>query len=399
MANMFTNQSFMADPFQLADELRAQAPLVKVKLPIIGKVWVTTTQKAAGLVLKDGQNFTLRKRDGSVTGIQWWMPKSISLLASNMLTMDEPDHTRLRSLVDQVFRRDAILALEPQILKLADELSRKLFEGGNEADLVSGFARKLPLAVICQLLGIRGSDREVFSTWADSLTSVNGIFGFLFALRPIKKMRLYLADEITRQRNAPEKGLISELIEMQKEGAEISDDEMISMVFLLLIAGHETTTHVISGGMFLLLQDGKQRHLMLNDEKALNLAVEELLRHVSAVQFTKPRNVKNDIAIEGVQLKKGDVVMPMLAAANSDPASIECPHQFDVVRKPNRHLAFGAGAHFCLGHQLARIEIACAVKALFETYPNLSLAVPGKQVKWSSRVGLRAIDQLLVKAG
>jgi len=180
-------------------------------------------------------------------------------------------------------------------------------------------------------------------------------------------------------------------------GADISDDEMVAMVFLLLLAGHETTTHVISGGIFSLLQNPEQREIMLQNENALHLGVEELLRYVSAVQFTKPRNVRQDIVVEGVQLKKGDIVMPMIVAANGDPDVIECPHALNVDRKPNKHLSFGAGPHFCLGHQLARIEIACAVKAIFEHYPNLQLAVPIENIKWRSRVGMRIIDTLPVK--
>lgn len=396
MASIFTDQRFMASPFSVADELRNEAPFVKVKLPIIGKVWVTTTQHAASLILKDSTNFTVRKNNGKLLGIQWWMPRSIRLLANNMLSTDEPDHSRLRTLVDKTFRRDAILALEPKITQTATELAEDLFSAGPTADLLTGFARKLPLKVICELLGLKEEDQREFMDWADSFGEIDNLWAFVRALGPIGKMTKYIGQEIERQKQTPTKGLISELVEMQKEGAEISDDEVISMVFLLLIAGHETTTHVIAGGMCALLQNKEQKETILANDASLKLGSEELLRFVSAVQFTKPRNVANDIELEGVQLKKGDVIMPMIVAANGDPSANKCPHLFDVERKPNKHIAFGTGAHFCLGHQLARLEIATAVRVLFETYPNLKLAIPAEELKWRSRLGSRALASLPV---
>jgi len=399
MANLFTNQVFMAAPFAFVDRLRADAPLVKVKLPIIGKVWVTTNQAALGAVLKDSKNFSLRKSDGGVSGTQWWMPKTITLLANNMLTMDEPDHTRLRSLVDKAFRRDFIMGLEPRIQQLADGYAANLFVDGNKANFLTAFARPLPLAVICEMLGIRDRDRNEFAQWAESLTTVNGMIGFLRAVRPIKKMRNYVAQEIERQRSAPGDGLIGQLVQMQAKGEPISDDEMVAMVFLLLIAGHETTTHVLTGGLFELLRHEDQRLWLMEDETHIALAVEEILRYVSAVQFTKPRNVRKDIVVEGVPLKKGDIVMAMIVAGNGDPDAIDHPHQFDLSRKPNRHVSFGAGPHFCLGHQLARLEIACALRAVLKAHPDLKLAGSPNDVQWQSRVGLRVIKALEVTTG
>jgi len=399
MTTRFTSHEFMADPFGQSGEIRKDGSLVQVRLPIVGKVWVTTNQAALSAVLKDTDNFSMRKSDGKVAGTQWWMPRSIFLLANNMLTMDEPDHSRLRHLVDKAFRRDFIMGLEPQIQKKADQLAKALLNGSSEADLVVGFARKLPLAVICELLGLREKDREVFSKWAASLTTVDGILGFLWAMGPIRKMARFVGAEIERQRHDPGNGLIGELVRMQKDGEPISDDEMVAMVFLLLVAGHETTTHVISGGVFELLRNDEQLKTLLSDLERLPMAVEELLRHVSAVQFTKPRIAKRDVFVEGVKISKGDLVMAMIVAANGDPDVISNPAVLDLARKPNRHVSFGAGPHFCLGHQLARLEISCAVKALFEVYPDLALAVPEGEIKWRSRLGLRVIEELPVRAG
>lgn len=168
------------------------------------------------------------------------------------------------------------------------------------------------------------------------------------------------------------------------------------MVFLLLFAGTETTTHLISGSVFELLKKPELRRWLKEDWSRADLAVEEFLRFVSPVQFSKPRFVQHDITLEGVSLKKGEKVMAMIAAANMDPAAVECPEKLDLARKPNRHIAFGTGLHFCLGHQLARIEGKRALRALFDRWPQLSLAVDPSAIRWRKRPGLRAIVELPV---
>ena len=171
------------------------------------------------------------------------------------------------------------------------------------------------------------------------------------------------------------------------------------MVFLLLFAGSETTTHLISGTALELLKDPKLRRWLQEDWSRLDLAVEEFLRFVSPVQFSKPRHVHHDVTLEGVTLKKGEKVMAMLAAANMDPAANVCPEKLDLARKPNRHIAFGTGIHFCLGHQLARIEGRQAIRALFDRWPDLTLAVDASEIRWRKRPGLRALVALPVTAG
>ena len=168
------------------------------------------------------------------------------------------------------------------------------------------------------------------------------------------------------------------------------------MVFLLLFAGHETTTHLISGSVYELLRNPGAARLARRRLEPGRLAVEEFLRFISVVQFTKPRFVRKDVELGGVRLKKGDKIMPMLAAANFDPQANPHPEKLDLARKPNRHLAFGTGIHFCLGHQLARLEGICALKALFRRWPKLELAVDESQIKWRRRPGLKAIEHLPV---
>jgi cytochrome P450 PksS len=217
----------------------------------------------------------------------------------------------------------------------------------------------------------------------------------MFAFR---KMRAYLERQLQIARVRGGEGLIAELVQVEREGGQITPDEMVSMVFLLLAAGSETTTHLISGSVYELLRNPGLRDWLEQDWSRVGLAVEEFLRFVSPVQFSKPRYVRRNVELEGVQLKKGDRVMVMLAAANMDPAVHDRPESLDLERKPNRHMSFGTGIHFCLGHQLARIEGACALEALFVRWPRLGLAVDPSQIHWRKRPGLRAIEKLPVTA-
>ncbi|MBR0690254.1 cytochrome P450 [Bradyrhizobium manausense] len=394
----FTSEAFFRDPPKAIAALRASGPVVATRFPLVGDVWITTTHDATAQVLKDSTIFTLRKEDGDVAGLRWWMPRLIRTIANNMLTMDEPDHTRLRSIVDEAFRRRAIVAMEPRIRAIADGLADELFAKGSPADLVQSYARILPLSVISELLGLPVADRPRFIAWANAMSSLTDVVSFFRLLFAFRKMRSYLQEQLQVARERGGEGLIAELVQVEREGGEITPDEMVSMVFLLLAAGSETTTHLISGSVYELLRNPDLRDWLEEDWSRTSLAVEEFLRFVSPVQFSKPRYVRRDVELDGVRLKKGDRVMVMLAAANMDPAVHDQPERLDLERKPNRHMSFGTGIHFCLGHQLARIEAMCALRALFTRWPRLALAVESSQIHWRKRPGIRMIAKLPVIA-
>jgi cytochrome P450 len=392
----FSSQSYFRNPAAEIEKLRRAGPVVEVRIPIVGKVWTTTRQDLADRVLKDSDTFTLRQDDGTVAGLRWWMPDILRTLANNMLSMDEPDHRRLRDIVDEAFRRRAVLEMEPRILAIADELANDLFSDGSPADLVDRYARQLPLSVICELLGLPRADRPKFAAWAHSFTRFTGAIGFLGVVPNLFAMRRYMQRQLDAAREHGGEGLVAELVRVEKEGRKISRNEMLAMLFLLLFAGHETTTHLISGSAYELLKDPGLRDWLSEDPTRTNLAVEEFLRFISPVQFTKPRLVRKDVELGGIRLKKGEKIMPMLAAANLDPQANANPEKLNLERRPNRHIAFGTGIHFCLGHQLARIEATCALKALFRRWPKLELAVPESQIRWRKRPGLRAIEHVPV---
>src|SRR5512133_3604519 len=302
----FTSQAFFRDPAAGVERLRASGPIVATRFPSVGKVWITTTYELTARVLKDSETFTLRKEGGGLAGLRWWMPAFVSALANNMLTMDEPDHTRLRSIVDEAFLRRAVLDMEPHIRAIADRLADELFGDGSPADLVQRYARILPLSVICELLGLPPADRPKFIAWANSMAHLTNAFGFLRLIGGLFKMRSYLQGRLQVAREQGGEGLIAELLRGEKEGGRITSDEMVSMVFLLLGAGSETTTHLISGSVFELLKDPARRDWLAADWSRAGLAIEEFLRFVSPVQFSKPRYVRQDVDLEGVKLRKGD---------------------------------------------------------------------------------------------
>jgi cytochrome P450 len=161
----FTSQEFFRNPAAEVEKLRAAGPVVEVRFPLVGKVWTTTTQDLANQVLRDSKTFTLRKDDGNVAGLRWWMPGVVRTIADNVLTTDEPDHARLRGIVDEVFRRRAVLEMQPRIRVVAKDLANTLFADGSPADLVDRYARRLPLFVICDLLGLPLADQPKFAAW------------------------------------------------------------------------------------------------------------------------------------------------------------------------------------------------------------------------------------------
>jgi cytochrome P450 PksS len=396
----FTSQDYFRDPAAGIERLRSAGPVVEIRFPIVGRTWITTTEEAADRVLKDGKTFTLRRADGAVAGMRWWMPGLFRTLASNMLTTDEPDHTRLRSIVDEAFRRRAVLEMEPRIVAIAEQLASELFAEGNPADLVDRYARRLPLSVICELLGLPAADRPRFMVWAANITGVRNSMGFVWRMMTgARAIKRYLEAHLESVRAGGGEGLIAELVRAEKDGARISREEVLATVFLLLFAGHETTTHLISGSVYELLKNPGLRSWLEQDRLRIDLAVEEFLRFISPVQFSKPRFVRRDIELSGVRLRRGDRIMARLVAANFDPAANEHPERLDLARDPNRHVAFGSGIHFCLGHQLARIEGRCALRALFGHFPGLALAVDASQIRWRPQPGLRAIENLPVTAG
>jgi cytochrome P450 len=380
------------------DAMRATGrELLRVRLPILGNIWLCTTHEASGALLKDKDAFV---RDPANAGIRTQdrilkiLPRSLRLLALNMLGKDDPEHRHLRGLVDQAFQRRSIQAMRPMIEAITDQLLDRIADQRN-VDLMEHFCRDLPLSMICAVLGLPDKDHDQFKRWLGGLKDTADVLAVIRAVPGVLRVVRYLRRVSRPGGGCKSDGLIAALQDASIEGRKLSEDEIVSMIFLLFGAGQETTTHLIAGGLLELLRNLDQRERVQQDPTLMPLCVEECLRHVSPVQFTKPRWASRDLVFAGHSFRKGESVAAFLTAANRDPAVFERPHDFDVTRRPNPHLSFGTGVHFCLGFQLARAEAAIAFERVLTRFPAMQLSDPGA-ITWRKRLGIRALTSLPV---
>jgi cytochrome P450 len=390
---------FKQDPFPTFAAMRRAGPVIPIRLPFVGRVWMTTTHEAALAMVKDNALFVQEGRHAGksgVAGFSWWMPRPIKLMTNNMLQKDEPDHRRLRHLVDKAFARRDVLAMRGDVERIADRLIDG-FAGRAEVDLVEEYARQLPLAVICDLLGLSEGERAEFSALAQQALTVNNLVGLFLAVPAFSRMLEYARKQIEAARRAPRPGLIGELVQAEEAGDKLDEAELMAMIVLLLVAGFETTRHLIADSVLMLERHPDQKAWLLADPTArIERAVEELARYTSPVQSTKPRFVSRDTEFFGAPLARGDLIMPQLGSANCDPAVFDQPEELLLDRFPNPHLVFSSGVHFCLGMQLARLEAQSALSRLYARCPALSLAAPDR-IEWIERLGIRGPKSLSIR--
>jgi cytochrome P450 len=393
------SQAFAHDPFPTYARLRGAGPVVQTRLPLVGKTWVATTYQAASEVLKDDETFVMEPKKVGKTlfsGIFRLLPRLVRVFSDSMLGHDNPDHRRLRRLVEQAFSRHSVESMRSRIGDLCDRLLASL-AGRKTVDLLAEWARPLPVAVICELLGLPDEDRLKFTRYVKALFSSISVFGMLLALPSLFRLLKYLRRHFEQCRQQPRPGLMTALVQVEQDGDKLSEDELLAMAFLLVFAGFETTVHLLSGGTLALLQAPEQKERLLNDWSLLPPAVEELLRYVSPVQMSEGRYVLRDLEFHGQSLRRGDRIVAWLGAANADPARFPDPEKLDLSRGPNAHVSFGSGMHFCLGAQLARIEAQVGFERLFNCYPRLALAAADSELKYRGNMLLRALEALPVR--
>lgn len=398
------SQQYKRNPYPTLARLIAAGPLVNIKYPIIGRLWTATSYEAVNELLRDRQTFV---RDSRTAGLKkganlpWWVPRSMRAMAETMLTRDEPDHRRLRGLVEQAFLRSSIQQLRPRFEAIVTEMIDRLVAGqrqtGQPVDLVAGLARPFPLAVICELLGLPQADRPLFVKHAEAIASVSSWYGLFNLLRYARRLLAYIRQRIEVAKTAPEPGLIADLIAAEQQGDRLTEDETVTMIWLLLLAGHLTTVHLIGTGIYTLLEHPTQKQMLLSDWSLADSAIDEILRYVSPVQTTKMLMPIRDIQWYGQTLKRGERIIAFLAAANVDPRQFVNPERFDILRQPNAHVAFGAGTHICLGLKLAIAETEIALRQLFTRFPNLELGIPPEHIQWSRSFGTRGLESLPVR--
>jgi cytochrome P450 len=374
------SEAFIADPYPALRELRAERP-VHWSDAIGG--WMLTRHDDVLGTLKDHRRLSNVGR--LARAAEHLPPESRSRLRTfedhyrtkGLLHSDPPDHTRLRRLVLTAFSPRMVTALAPRIQQIADELLDAAGDdGGMEVIESLGFA--LPVTVLAEILGAPRSDRNLFRRWADGVLPFQGrnkpeLEVLLLAQDTIVEMRAYLHDAIRRRRESPGTDLLSEMVRAEAEGDRLSESEIVNTCITLLVAGHETTTSLIGNGLALLLADPDRWRRLGADRSLLDPALEEILRYESPVA-RQPRVAVADIELRGVTIRAGDVVFQMLNAANRDPGVFTAPDTFRLDRKPNNHLAFGLGPHFCIGAPLARTEGRIVFAALLDRFPRIRLA-------------------------
>lgn len=395
---------YRSNPVESFGRLREMGPLVAARIPLIGNTWLATTYAAVNDVLKKDELFCRDPKNAGKRNfpmLQLMMPGLFRKLSQNMLGADEPDHRRLRSIVDHAFMRQHVVDLRPRIEEMVDEqldhVARVSQSGSDSVDLIAELARPIPLSVICELLGLPSEDRPKFKKWFSNFANVKSFWGIGRVVPGIRKTMKYLQSQFELVKQHPRPGLISALVEAEYSGDRLSDDELLSMAMLLLLAGHETTVHLISNCILTMLQLDDVRQSLQGDWSKLDPAFEEMMRYTSPAQFGKPRWATRDMEFCGQALQRGDAIMPLIAAANYDPQRFENPDQFQIDRPQNYHLGFGAGPHVCLGLKLARTETQIVLQRLFSRWPDLQPAFPIESPDWSRRLGMRAIKTLNVR--
>src|SRR5438067_3076590 len=304
-------------------------------------------------------------------------PVDSSWVAKSMLVSDPPDHTRLRALVQKAFTPRMIDQLRPRIIAIIGELLDRIAERDGQFDLIADLAYPLPVVVIAELLGVPPEDRSVFHEWSALLAaSLDPLVSpeLMQRVLPAREaLHTYLRGIIAERRREPKSDLISALVSVEERGDTLSEPELVVMCTLLLIAGHETTVNLIGNGTLALLEHPGQLERLRADPSLIGSAIEELLRFDSPVQLTG-RIAAEQIQIDGQTISAGAWVLPLLGAANRDPAQFAEPDVLDLGRNPNSHVAFGRGIHFCLGAPLARLEAEVAIGMLVRKFKNLRLA-------------------------
>lgn len=361
-------------------------------LPGVREAWLVTCYDDVIKVLKDSR-FAKNRLHASKKP---WLPSFAKPLERDMLDLDEPDHTRLRTLVHKAFTPVMVERLEERIQEVADQLINAVQSRGS-MDLVSAYALPLPLTVILELLGIPSQDRDRFHRWSKAALKPPTPVNMLRAIPALWAFMRYLRRLIHQLRTAPQEGLLSALVQVEEAGDRLSEDELMAMAVLLLIAGHETTVNLISSGTLALLQHSDQLKQLRADPLLIKSSVEELLRYTNPLETATPRYALEDITIAGVTIPRGALVLAVVASANRDSSQFDYPNRLVITRENNRHLAFGQGAHFCLGAPLARLEGQIAINTLLRRLPDLQLAVPVETLRWRTSPVLRGLEALPVR--
>ena len=379
---------YFQDPYAVHARLQARRPVSAVIMPGGTPAWLVTGYPEARALLADPR--LLKMPPG-------WARDQDSLYAAlemHMLNSDPPDHERLRRLVNKAFTPRQVERLRPRIVSITAGLLDDL-PAGRDVDLLASFAFPLPITVICELLGIPVEDRDEFRKWSASVVS-NTVAPEVFEADAAAMVRYFRA-LLAAKRNDPADDLLSALIAARDDGDRLRENELVSMAFLLLVAGHETTVNLIASGVLALLLHPEQLARLRAEPGLIGGAVEELLRYCSPVNHATYRFAAEPVEVGGARIGPGEPVLVALSSANRDPSRYAAPGQLELDRDTSGHLTFGHGIHYCLGAPLARLEAEIAFGALLGRFAAIELAVPAGSLRWRPSTLIHGLDALPVR--
>ncbi|OAM75300.1 biofilm PGA synthesis protein PgaC [Devosia elaeis] len=397
-----TDSAFLNDPYPFYSSWRAAGPL-HWNEDFCGGAWLLTDYADVAGILRDPR-CSVRRAGGWVNssgpGAKSDLREFKRIFSRSLLFVDAPQHTRLRQVMNAGFKPQAMLALAPTIEAIVDDLLDSIIEraarGQAEFDFTDEFARPLPALVIAGMLGVNPADRAQFIAWSDDIAAFIGaptpaMDIALRAQASAVAMSIYFRDLLPERRQRPGQDLVSQLLAAEATGGIITTKELLAQCCTLLFAGHETTRNLLGNGMLALLQHPHQWQRLIEAPALLPQALKELLRFDSPVQYTG-RRLKADVELHGQVMKKGDLVIPLIGAANRDPAKFDAPDILDVNRNQGAHLSFGFGPHVCIGAALTYLEAEIAFRSVMRRLPQLALA--GTAHVWGRNAAYRSLETL-----
>ena len=390
-----------SDPYPRYAELRRFAPVAPAySKQMLGGAGYLLTRHEHVLLLHNDVRFSSDPTSQGSSFLVRHLPRMFRLLMSSMVYKDDPDHARLRRLVNKAFTPRTVQQLAGEIERIVTDLVDKVAKRGSDTvDLVEEVAVPLPLSVISTMLGVGDAERDEFHVLMERFVVRLGSGSAATAVRAIPTARKLYAvlERLAAQRRAePDDGLISALLLASEDGDSLSDEEVMAMIFLVMLAGHDTTANLIGSSALALMEHPDQAERLRDEPDLLPTAVEELLRFTTPVPCGAARTLLEDVEIEGTTMPRGSKVLGMIISANRDEAVFEQPDALDLGRDPNRHLTFAFGKHFCLGNQLARLEGQLAMGELVRRFPHMRLAVPRDTLKYKPVQSLRGFHNLPV---
>ncbi|WP_326557426.1 cytochrome P450 family protein [Micromonospora sp. NBC_01796] len=386
--------------------LRYENPVARVRMPTGQDVWLVTGYDESASFLADYNRF---KTSPTVMPEGMEMPALpeavVRLLGGSMGSVDPPEHTRQRRLVQMAFTPQYVERLRPGVQQITDQLIDGLLARPDRTfDLVEDFAVPLPLTVMSDMLGIPRADRDRFRLWSELLLSLDPTsaqsapqgMSPMEVMAEIEEFVRYLDALIQHKRAEPGDDLISGMALAEADGERMTDEDLLKMVALLVVGGLGTTQHLIGNMVLALFRNPDQLALLRSKPDLAPSAVEEMLRYHGPIEISFPRFAAEDTEIGGVPIRRGEMVIAVLAAADRDPNRYADPDRLDIERTPNRHLAFGRGAHMCLGAPLARVEGQVAINTLLARMPDLHPAENIDDTPWRPGLTLRGLSALSV---